>query len=80
MIAPSSQPSTVTQLEPNGLLVFRVHSGESFTYYAGSGWSKADMPTQQAWDTYLTATLQQMQQPPKLHWQKPSAAHTKGKQ
>jgi hypothetical protein len=80
MIAPSSRQSTVTQLEPNGLLVFRVHSGESFTYYAGSGWSKANMPTQQAWDTYLTRTLQQIQQPLKLHWQKSSAAHTKGKQ
>lgn len=79
MIAPPSQRPTVMQLEPNGLLVFRVHSGESFTYYAGSGWSKADMPTQQAWDTYLTTTLQQMKQPLRLFWQKPSA-HIKGKQ
>lgn len=70
MIAAPSLHPAVQQLSPNALQIFRVHSGETFTYYAGSGWSKADMPTQQAWNNYLTSTLQQLQQPLKMRWQK----------
>jgi len=77
--SPSQQPS-VMRLDPNGLLVFHVHSGESFTYYAGSGWSKADMPTQKSWDSYLTTALEQIQQPVQVRWQDARVKHTKGKQ
>lgn len=36
------------------LMIFERRSGEPFTYFAGSGWSKADMPTQAAWNAYLS--------------------------
>jgi hypothetical protein len=69
MIAAPGQQSSALKLEPNGLLVFPIHSGQSFTYYAGSGWSKADMPNQKAWDTYLLSAAKQMQHPVHLRWQ-----------
>jgi hypothetical protein len=34
-------------------MIFKRRSGEPFTYYAGSGWSKADMPTAADWNAYL---------------------------
>jgi hypothetical protein len=79
MIALPAQGSTVKRLDPNGLLVFPVHSGQSFTYYAGSGWSKADMPTWQTWDAYLTETLRQLQSPLKLQWQENPRNRQRGK-
>jgi len=80
LLAAPSQHSSATQLDPNGLLVFRVHSGESFTYYAGSAWSKADMPTREAWDSYLTTTRQQLQEPLRIQWQNARVKHITGKQ
>jgi hypothetical protein len=50
------------------LLIFPVHSGETFTYYAGSGWSKADMPTQHAWDDYLKEKLFELNHPLQMQW------------
>lgn len=63
------QTATAKQIDGQALLVFPVHSGQTFTYYAGSGWSKADMPTPQAWDTYLQQTLTQLQHPLSHHWE-----------
>ncbi len=54
----------------HALMVFSVKSGQTFHYAAGSGWSKADMPTQQAWDDYLRLYLLQQQNPLQLHWEK----------
>jgi Domain of unknown function (DUF4861) len=51
-------------------MVFTVKSGQTFHYAAGSGWSKADMPTQQAWDDYLKLYLLQQQNPLQVHWDK----------
>jgi hypothetical protein len=42
---------------------FQRHSGESFTYFAGSGRSKADMPTQADWSAYL-ARFQELREHP----------------
>jgi len=63
------QDATVGEVESQTLLVFPVRSGKPFTYYAGSSWSKADMPTQQAWDNYLQSTLTQLEHPLKIEWQ-----------
>jgi Domain of unknown function (DUF4861) len=60
----------VVPLAPNTLMIFPVHSGDSFTYLAGSGWSKADMPTQEAWDGFLTETLYELDNPLKTRWSK----------
>ena len=68
MIEAPNQKATATQANGQALLVFPVHSGQTFTYYAGSGWSKADMPTQQAWDNYLQQSLSQLQHPLHLQW------------
>jgi hypothetical protein len=52
----------------HALMIFAVKSGQTFHYAAGSGWSKADMPTQQAWDEYLKLYLLQQQNPLRVHW------------
>jgi hypothetical protein len=67
--APGRQ-AKVTQLDSQGFLVFPVHSGQTFTYYAGSGWSKADMPTQQVWNTYLKEKLFELDHPLQIQWRK----------
>jgi hypothetical protein len=54
----------------HALMIFAVKSGQTFHYAAGSGWSKADMPTQQAWDDYLKLDLLQQRNPLQLHWGK----------
>ena len=69
MITTPKEHASALRLEPNGLLVFTIHSGQSFTYYAGSGWSKADMPDQDTWNKYLLAESKQMQHPLIYQWQ-----------
>lgn len=52
----------------NSLLVFSRRSGEPFIYYAGSGWSKSDIPTPESWTKYLTDQLQMLEHPLVLRW------------
>jgi hypothetical protein len=54
----------------HALMVFPAKSGQTFHYAAGSGWSKADMPTQQDWDDYLKLYLLQQQNPLRVRWAK----------
>ncbi|WP_263351898.1 DUF4861 domain-containing protein [Acidicapsa acidisoli] len=63
-----TQQASASQIDGQGVLSFPVHSGQTFTYYAGSGWSKADMPTQQAWNTYLKEKLFELDHPLKIQW------------
>jgi hypothetical protein len=49
---PAEHAMTMTAAN-HALMIFKRHSGESFTYFAGSGWPKADMPTQADWNAYL---------------------------
>jgi uncharacterized protein DUF4861 len=72
IIEAPGQQAKVTQLDSQGFLVFPVHSGQTFTYYAGSGWSKADMPTQLAWDTYLKEKLFELDHPLQFQWKEGS--------
>lgn len=37
--------------------------GQSFTYYAGSAWSKYDVPNMNVWSTLLSGYAQQLKQP-----------------
>jgi len=63
------QQHATSVAEPgHDLLIFSRHSGEPFTYYAGSGWSKSDMPTPEAWTLYLTSRLQMLEHPLRLRW------------
>lgn len=67
-IALGESKAKVIQLANQALLVFEVHSGEPILYLAGSGWSKADMPTHQAWNEYLTRVEKQTLSPLQIHW------------
>jgi hypothetical protein len=51
-------------------MIFKRHSGESFTYFAGSGWSKADMPTQEDWNMYLVRFEELREHPVAFTWSK----------
>jgi hypothetical protein len=70
-----NQQANVIQLDHQGLLNFPVHSGQTITYYAGSGWSKADMPTQQAWNTYLQEQLFELNHPLQIQWKPGKTQH-----
>jgi hypothetical protein len=66
------QPASTIQRDlanNQALLTVKIHSGQTLTYYAGSGWSKADMPTFEAWQHYLTQTRSQLEHPIQHHWQ-----------
>jgi Domain of unknown function (DUF4861) len=54
----------------HALMLFPVKSGQTFQYAAGSGWSKADMPAQDAWNDYLKLYLAQQQSPLKVRWER----------
>jgi unsaturated rhamnogalacturonyl hydrolase len=49
---PAQHAATMTATN-HALMIFERHSGESFEYFVGSGWSKADRPTQEDWNAYL---------------------------
>ena len=52
----------------HALVVVKRRSGQPFTYFAGSGWSKADMPTHQDWNHYLMTFLASREHPVKVNW------------
>ncbi len=54
----------------HALMLFTRHSGERFTYLAGSGWSKADIPTAANWNAYLKLQLDMLQHPIAIQWVK----------
>ncbi len=54
----------------HALMIFPLRSGQTFHYAAGSGWSKGDMPTLNAWDDYLRLYLLQQQNPLQVNWSK----------
>jgi Domain of unknown function (DUF4861) len=64
---PAEHARTMTAAN-HALMLFERHSGESFTYFAGSGWSKADMPTQADWNTYLVRFQELHQHPVAFTW------------
>ena len=68
LLTDSEQKSSDTLIDSQALLVTPIHSGETISYYAGSGWSKADMPTQQAWNSYLEEKLSELKHPLQTQW------------
>lgn len=52
----------------HAIMVFHVSSGDTIHYAAGSGWSKADMPTPDAWNEYLKLYIAQQRHPLRLKW------------
>lgn len=68
LIALPGQHATTLATSGHALLLFTRHSGETFSYLAGSGWSKADMPTAAAWNAYLILQQRMAQHPLEMRW------------
>jgi len=64
------QNATSLVAASHALMIFNRHSGEPFTYFAGAGWSKADMPTETAWNEYLESFLKREEHPISVLWTK----------
>ena len=64
---PGERARTLT-VTGHAAMVFTRHSGEPFTYFAGSGWSKGDMPTKESWNNYLQLQLSMLQHPIEIRW------------
>jgi hypothetical protein len=68
LVADPGQHAKTLDAAGHALMIFTRHSGEPFTYLAGSGWSKADMPTAAEWNAYLELQLNLLQHPITFHW------------
>jgi hypothetical protein len=68
LVADPRQHAKTLDAAGHALMIFTRHSGEPFTYLAGSGWSKADMPTAADWNAYLELQLNLLQHPITFHW------------
>jgi hypothetical protein len=66
---PAEHATTMTSAN-HALIIFNRHSGESFTYFAGSGWAKADMPTREDWNMHLVRFEELHEHPIALTWSK----------
>ncbi len=66
---PSEHAKTLTAAN-HALMLFERRSGEPFTYFAGSGWSKADMPAPADWNDYLEKFQQLQEHPVVITWAK----------
>jgi len=67
--APAEHATTMT-VANHALMIFQRHSGESFMYFAGAGWSKADMATQEDWNMYLVRFEELQEHPVAFTWTK----------
>jgi len=68
LVAAPEQHAKTVAVAGHALMVFTRRSGETFSYLAGSGWSKADMPTSSDWDAYLKGELRKMGHPLEVSW------------
>jgi len=70
LVALPNQHAQTILAAQHALMIFQRRSGVPFIYFAGSGWSKADMPTADAWNTYLISFLHQREHPVTFGWTK----------
>jgi hypothetical protein len=68
LVSMPAEHATTTTAANHALMIFKRHSGESFTYFAGSGWSKADMPTPEDWNKYLLRFEELQEHPVAVTW------------
>jgi hypothetical protein len=68
LIAAPGEDAETIQIAGHALLKFSRASSQPFVYYAGSGWSKADMPTEESWNAYLKLRAEMMRNPIRMHW------------
>ncbi len=64
---PEEHASTLSAAN-HALMIVERRSGQPFTYFAGSGWSKADMPAQRRWNQYLLTFLARREHPIQVSW------------
>ncbi len=67
IVAPGQIAETMEAAD-HALVRFTRRSGEPFVYYAGAGWSKADMPAAVDWENYLKLRLAMLQSPVRSRW------------
>ena len=70
LVALPGQHARTIQADGHAIMIFTRRSGEPFTYLAGSGWSKADMPSPSDWIRYLQLQDRMLQHPVLLQWAK----------
>ncbi len=68
LIATSGEHARTLEAANNAVMIFTRHSGEPFVYFAGSGWSKADMPSAADWNNYLRLQLKMLENPIEMRW------------
>lgn len=68
LVSLPAEHAKTTTAENHALMLFERHSGEPFTYFAGSGWSKADMPAQADWNAYLERFQELQEHPIAFSW------------
>ena len=68
LVSLPAEHARTTSTAKHALMIFERRSGESFMYFAGSGWSKADMPTQADWNAYLARFQELQEHPIALAW------------
>jgi pectinesterase len=68
LVAAPREHARTLEAAGHAVMVFTRHSGEPFTYFAGSGWSKADMPTAIDWNNYLKLQLEMLEHPVETQW------------
>ena len=68
LVVDERQHAQALEAAGHALMIFKRRSGEPFTYLAGSGWSKADMPTAADWNSYLNRQSLMLQRPIQITW------------
>lgn len=68
LVALPGEHARTIEAAGHAVMLFTRHSGEPFTYLAGSGWSKAEMSTAADWNSYLRLQLQMLQHPILVQW------------
>jgi hypothetical protein len=70
IVVPADNFTGFAEDERNQLMLARVASGQTLTYYAGAGWSKAgEFTTQAAWQEYVASCAARARSPIKISTQ-----------
>jgi hypothetical protein len=68
LVLPPKATAKFARTADNAVLLLPIHAGKAVDYYAGAGWSQADMPTPDAWNSYLTQYLERLRHPVQHKW------------
>lgn len=68
IVLPLGSEAATVKAEGNAFFVLNANSGKPLTYFAGSGWSKSDIPSEKAWNDYLRAFSVGEEHPIEIRW------------